>query len=114
MAIETRAQSADASPAKECGAMQEHKNNRRLPSDILTDLSGKIPRILIDSAIEILIDYRNHEYVKLAVSLLDDALRYDALYPHARGCNESIYSAFEKIRDRERINDSHRKPTQKL
>lgn len=104
---EIKTEITKAGPVKEHGAIQENKDTKKYPCDILMDLSTKIPSILVKAAMEILENNTQAEYVELAVSLLNDALKYDSLDSHARVCNELIWKSAEKIRNRKTVNDIH-------
>ena len=68
--------------------------------DILINLSTEVMSILVKAAMGILGDSDQSKYVELAAALLRDALKYDSLDSHARGYDESISNAAEKIRSK--------------
>lgn len=77
---------------------EEPAKLQKYPYDILMDLSTEVPSILVKAAMGILGDSTQSEYVELAVSLLNDALKYARLDSHARGYDELIWKSAEKIR----------------
>ncbi len=85
-------ESIEKNSAPEC------EENQRHPHTILADLPTKIVPILVGNATDILEVSTQSEYIKFAAMLLNEAVRYNNIFSHAKGYDESVSNAAEKIR----------------
>ncbi len=70
-----------------------------IPMDLLTRFSTKIVSILVEEAVEAL-NMPNNQGLEFAAFLIDDALKYDSIYPRAKDTgDDSMYLAANKIRN---------------
>lgn len=76
------------------------EENQRHPHAILADLPTKIVPILVGTATDILEVSTQLEYIKFAAMLLNEAARYNSIFSHVKGSDESVSNAAEKIRSK--------------
>lgn len=76
------------------------EENQRHPHTILADLPTKIVPILVGTATDILEVSTQSEYIKFAAMLLNEAARYNSIFSHVKGYDESVSNAAEKIRSK--------------
>lgn len=90
--------SAEKDSASGCEESQRH------PHTILADLPTKIVPILVGTATDILEVSTQSEYIKFAAMLLNEAARYNNIFSHAKGYDESVSHAVKALRNREAKN----------
>lgn len=82
-----------------------------VPMDSLTRFSTEIVSILVKEAVEAL-NMPDNNGLAFAALLMDDALKYDSIYPRARGAgDDSMISAANKIRNWYAVENVDRKFT---
>ena len=74
------------------------------PHTILADLPTKIVPILVGTATDILEVSTQSEYIKFAAMLLNEAARYNNIFSHTKGDNESVSNAVKAFQNREAKN----------
>lgn len=109
---EIKAESTETSPVKERGAEKNTKvtiEHIISAKEILAGFVDKVVPLFIETAIEAL-SLPDGEGVEFAAIVLNDALKYDSVYPYDRfsHADDSMYKAVEKIRNRLTIEDIHR------
>lgn len=77
------------------------EENQRHPHTILADLPTKIVPILVGTATDILEVSTQSEYIKFAAMLLNEAARYNNIFSHAKGYDESVSNAVKALQNRE-------------
>ncbi len=80
------------------------EENQRHPHTILADLPTKIVPILVGTATDILEVSTQSEYIKFAAMLLNEAARYNNIFSHTKGDNESVSNAVKAFQNREAKN----------
>lgn len=80
------------------------EESQRHPHTILADLPTKIVPILVGTATDILEVSTQSEYIKFAAMLLNEAARYNNIFSHAKGYDESVSNAVKALRNREAKN----------
>lgn len=80
------------------------EESQRHPHTILADLPTKIVPILVETAVEVLEVSAQSEYIKFAAMLLNEAARYNNIFSHAKGYDESVSHAVKALRNREAKN----------